>query len=109
MEMNFPHKSLTKTSADTDAEADSAHEALIAHAIARQALSPSARAYLARRKGSVAKPNLSSRGPVGDRIKFFAGELPMRSSPVKSARIFEKGHFRPDLLRERPSGDGAQK
>ncbi|GAA0464337.1 hypothetical protein GCM10009096_01010 [Parasphingorhabdus litoris] len=108
MEMNFPHKSLTKTSADTDADADSAHEALIAHAIARQALSPSARAYLARRKGLAAKPNHSSRGPVGDRIKFFAGELPMRSPLVKSARIFEKGNFRPDLLREKSPNDGAQ-
>ncbi len=104
MEMNFPHKSLTQTSADTDAPAGSAHDALIAHAIARQTLSPSARAYIARRNGSAAKPSYPSRGPVGDRIKFFAGELPERSLLVKSACIFEKGHFRPDLLRDDISG-----
>ncbi|MEP2866376.1 MAG: hypothetical protein ABJP02_16740 [Parasphingorhabdus sp.] len=107
MEMNFPHKSLTKTSAESDAPADSAHETLIAHAIARQALSPSARAYLARRRGLAPKPNYASRGPVGDRIKFFAGELPVRGPLLKSARIFEKGNFRPDLLREELSSDVA--
>ncbi|QTD57209.1 hypothetical protein [Parasphingorhabdus cellanae] len=100
MEMNFPHKSLTQTSADTDVKADSAHEALIAHAIARQALSPSARAYLAQRKGLAGKLTDPSRGPVEDRIKFFAGELPERSPLARRARIFEKAHFRPDLLRE---------
>ncbi len=109
MEMNFPHKSLAQTSVEPDAPAGSAHDVLIAHAIARQALSPSARAYIARRKGLAAKPSYPSRGPVGDRIKFFAGELPARSSFVKSARIFEKGHFRPDLLRENSSSDVAQK
>lgn len=108
MEMNFPHKSLAQTSAESDASAGSAHDVLIAHAIARQALSPSARAYIAQRSGLAAKPNYASRGPVGDRIKFFAGELPARSSLVKSARVFEKGHFRPDLLREDASGNSAQ-
>lgn len=108
MEMNFPHKSLAQTSAESDAPAGSAHDALIAHAIARQALSPSARAYIAQRTGMAAKPTYPSRGPVEDRIKFFAGELPVRSLFVKSARIFEKGHFRPDLLREKSSGDAAQ-
>lgn len=109
MEMNFPHKSLTQTSADLDAKADSAHEALIAHAIARQALSPSARAYVARRNGMAAKPAYVSRGLMEDRIKFFAGELPQRSSFVKSAKLFNKGHFRPDLLSKESSSDAAQK
>ncbi len=109
MEMNFPHKSLTKTSAEPDAPAGSAHDALIAHAIARQTLSPSARAYIARRGGVAVKPVHGSRGLMEDRIKFFAGELPQRSPFSKSARIFERGHFRPDLLREKSSGDETQK
>ena len=99
MEMNFPHKSLAQTRADTDGNADSAHDVLIAHAIARQSLSPSARAYIAQRSGMAARPIHTGRGLVEDRIKFFAGELRPGSSFVKSERIFENGHFRPDLLR----------
>jgi len=108
MEMNFPHKSLSQTSAEPDAPAGSAHDALIAHAVARQALSPSARAYIAQRRGLAVQPMYVSRGLMEDRIKLFAGGLRPGSSFVKSARIFEKGHFRPDLLREKSSGDAAQ-
>ncbi|WP_282130205.1 hypothetical protein, partial [Roseobacter litoralis] len=61
MEMNFPHKSLTQTSAETDAPTGSAHDALIAHAIARQTLSPSARAYIARRSGLAVQPMHNSK------------------------------------------------
>ena len=104
MEMNFPHKSLAQTRADTDGNADSAHDVLIAHAIARQSLSPSARAYIAQRSGMAARPIHTGRGLVEDRIKFFAGELRPGSSFVKSERIFENGHFRPDLLRGSSSG-----
>ncbi|MEH6757392.1 MAG: hypothetical protein V7676_07765 [Parasphingorhabdus sp.] len=102
--MNFPHKRLAKTSADADVNAASAHDVLIAHAIARQSLSPSARAYIACRNGSVVKPAHASRGLVEDRIKFFAGELRPGSSFAKSERIFENGHFWPDLLRGSSSG-----
>lgn len=108
MEMNFPHKSLAQTSAESDAPAGSAHDALIAHAIARQALSPSARAYIAQRSGLAVQPRHIGRGLMEDRIKFFAGGLRPGSPFVKSARIFEKGHFRPDLLREKSSSDGTQ-
>lgn len=108
MEMNFPHKSLTQTSADTDAPAGSAHDALIAHAIARQTLSPSARAYIARCSALAGQPMHSSGGLMEDRIKFFAGERPQGSPFVNSARYFEKGHFRPDLLRENDSGEATQ-
>ncbi|WP_337658906.1 hypothetical protein [Sphingorhabdus sp. Alg231-15] len=109
MEMNFPHKNLAQTSAETDAPAGSAHDALIAHAIARQTLSPSARAYIARRSGLAVQPMHNSKGLMEDRIKFFAGERPQKSPFAKSARIFEKGHFRPDLLRDEASGKAAQK
>lgn len=105
MEMNFPHESLTQTSADTDVNADSTHDVLIAHAIARQSLSPSARAYIAQQSGMAAKSIHTGRGLMGDRIKFFAGELRPGSLFVKSEHIFENGHFRPDLLCENLSGE----
>ncbi len=107
MEMNFPHKSPAQTRAEPDAKAVRAHDALIAHAIARQTLSPSARAYLAQRSGLAAQPNRPSRGLMEDRIKFFAGEQPQRSLFAKSERVFKKGHFRPDLLHVHSQGDKA--
>lgn len=104
MEMTFPHKSLAKTSADTDVSATSAYDMLIAHATARQSLSPSARAYLAGQGGCAVSSPRTSRGLMEDRIQFFAGE-PSRQGPLKkNERVFKKGHFRPDLLRKNPSG-----
>lgn len=104
MEMTFPHKSLTQTSAETDVSANSAHDVLIAHAIARQSLSPSARAYIARQRGMAASSAHTSRGLVEDRIKLFA-DSPSRKGPfVNSGRVTDKGSFRPDLLRKNPSG-----
>ncbi|MEP3226860.1 MAG: hypothetical protein ABJO01_12860 [Parasphingorhabdus sp.] len=107
MEMNFPHKSVAETSAESNAKADNAHEALIAHAVARQAQSPSARAFLARQTGKAANKAVVARGLMEDRIKYFAGELPSRSAFAKRARIFDKGHFRPDLLRDKSSDKSA--
>lgn len=108
MEMNFPHKSLIQTRADTDVNAGSAHDVLIAHAIARQSLSPSARAYITQRSGVAARSIHTGRGLVEDRIKFFAGEFRPGNSFAKSERIFKNGHFRPDLLRKESSSDAVQ-
>jgi len=108
MEMIFPHKSLTQTSADTDVSANSAYDVLIAHAIARQSLSPSARAYVARQRGMAASPANTSRGLVEDRIKLFADSPSRKGSFVNSGRVTDKGRFRPDLLLKNPSGRTAQ-
>lgn len=108
MEMSFPHKSLTQTSADTDVSARSAYEVLIAHAIARQSLSPSARAYIARQRGLVASPIHASRGMMENRIKLFADASSQEGLSGNGEHGTEKGSFRPDLLRENPSGRRAQ-
>ena len=71
MEMIFPHKSLTQTSAETDAPASSAHDVLIAHAIARQSLSPSARAYLTRHSDLAALGPRENKGFMEDRIRLL--------------------------------------
>lgn len=105
MEMTFPHKSLTQTSAETDVSALSAHDALIAHAIARQSLSPSARAYVARQRDMAASPPRISRGFMEDRIRFFASGPSRKGLFAKDERVFGKGHFRPDFRGENPSGE----
>ncbi|MGI9362215.1 MAG: hypothetical protein ACR2O7_11740 [Parasphingorhabdus sp.] len=104
MEMIFPHKSLTQTSAETDAPASSAHDVLIAHAIARQSLSPSARVYLTRHSDLAALGPRENKGFMEDRIRLFAGRSTRRGSFAKS----QCAHFRPDLLCENPSGDATQ-
>ncbi|WP_332042144.1 hypothetical protein [Parasphingorhabdus sp.] len=102
--MNFPHKSLTQTSAETDAPASSAHDVLIEHAIARQSLSPSARAYIKRHSTMAAPAVRDSRGCMEDRIRLFA-DGPSRQGPFVKSQC---AHFRPDLLREKRSGDAAE-
>jgi len=102
MEMNFPHKNLTR-----NAESKSAHHALLAHAIARQALSYSARAFVANLNGLAGIPAASRSTGLEDRMYFFAGEYCGRYSSDKTENIFIKGHFRPDLADEGQRGETA--
>lgn len=96
MEMNFPHDSLKKTKSETDVKTEQDHFALLAQAIARQALSHSAR-QLAVSKVEAAKDVLTRDDYINQRIAFFgqrASDFWERTSARKAS---VSGSFRPDL------------
>lgn len=100
MEMNFPHKHLKRNAFDKrmagDADAGD-HRALLAHAIARQEASRSARLYDAASK-HLTSPQAGVRQTLLEqRMAFFAGQRPADSNAGGRKRSFETGCFRPDL------------
>ena len=104
MEMNFPHKAMTKSTADSDTNPVGVHHALLSHAIARQSLSASARAFVAC-GGTMGTNARSGRSDfMGDRIRFFAGQS-FTDQMAKSEKLFPRGHFRPDLAGENEQGE----
>jgi len=102
MEMNFPHKSQAlndERNAVSEAFLQSEHNALLAHVIARQSLSQSARAIVAHRiELSAAIANKTGRS-LNNRIRFFAG-----SGANRNADLFIRGHFRPDIAEQSSRG-----
>ncbi len=103
MEMNFPHKSLDQTignKAQDGAAQRAAHDALLACAIARQALSLTARTYVAHKSGRRMNIVRSRSNVAEDRIRLFSGKLSESNGGSEAAKIrnrFVTGHFRPDL------------
>jgi hypothetical protein len=113
MEMNFPHKSLDQTIgnvAQDGAAQRAAHDALLACAIARQALSLTARTYVAHKNGRRMNIVRSRSNAVEDRIRLFSGRFSENNGDSKVTEIrarFVAGHFRPDLAAEHMSSETA--
>tara|TARA_R110001606_G_scaffold146761_5_gene286722 strand:- start:37 stop:357 length:321 start_codon:yes stop_codon:yes gene_type:complete len=96
MEMNFPHMDQDWTALEQrgDVYAEFAdHHALLAHAIARQASSPSVQDFVAARQGLPAV----RASFMDDRIAFFAGRPRSGSTGPRETILFRTGYFRPDL------------
>lgn len=109
MEMNFPHKG-PKAEADLDLsvvdQQQSDFAALMAHVIARQSLSHSARKVFAHEM-ELASAIASNQGrSLHNRIRFFAG-LTGDEMEAESKNLFVRGHFRPDLADKSIVGAGA--
>ena len=109
MEMNFPHKSALlnadREAADNILQRDD-FNALLAHAIARQSLSLSARAVVNHRI-ELATAIASNRGrSFENRIRFFAGRLGRSTEIPGNSTPFVRGHFRPDIADQFTVGDG---
>lgn len=100
MEMNFPHNGLafeaaTKTA--SEAVQKGAYRALLAHAIARQSLSFSARNFVASRIESLETLGRIRGQGLDNRIRFFAGQLSPEGESENEGKLFVRGHFRPDI------------
>lgn len=110
MEMNFPHKSAL-LEADREAAGEilqrDDYNALLAHAIARQSLSLSARAVVNHRM-KLATAIASNRGrSFENRIRFFAGQVDNPADVAGKATPFVRGHFHPDIADQFIVGEGA--
>ena len=99
MEMNFPHKELA---VDQDAEISAGdlqggdYAALIAHVIARQSLSHSARSVHAHELKLAAAIAANRGQSFQNRIRFFAGDHEDHKDS-NHGNLFVRGHFRPDV------------
>ena len=103
MDLNFPHKTLewtafNKSSAATAQTAD--HSILLAHAIARQTSSQSARYYVAASQGQSDPLTGYPNSFMDDRMAFFAGRIRSDRKRYRGKTLFETGCFRPDLARK---------
>ena len=110
MEMNFPHKSAL-LNADREAANNVMQQddfnALLAHAIARQSLSLSARAVVNHRM-ELASAIASNRGrSLENRIRFFAGLMNRSADDSGKETPFVRGHFRPDIADQNSVGESA--
>lgn len=110
MEMNFPHNG-PKAEADLDLSVEdqqqSDYTALMAHVIARQSLSHSARKVFAHEMELAAAIASNKGRSLHNRIRFFAG-LSGEDTEVESKNLFVRGHFRPDLASMSIVSDGAR-
>lgn len=100
MEMNFPHKDMKWTALDEGAAVTAQvadHQVLLAHAIARQASSQSARYYVAASKGLPVPPVAARNSFMEDRMAFFAGRIRSDMKGNPETTMFGTGCFRPDL------------
>lgn len=109
MEMNFPHKDpLSESEMDRTGEEllQSDYAALMAHVIARQSLSHSARKVFAHEM-ELATAIASNQGrSLQNRIRFFAGQV-AHDQELDPENLFIRGHFRPDLTEQSIAGEGA--
>ncbi len=100
MEMNFPHQDLERAISDDYAGVATKvadRQALLAHAIARQASSQSARYYDAASKGLIVPPSATPASFLDNRMAYFAGRMRSDMASRKKANLFGTGCFRPDL------------
>ncbi|QJB69523.1 hypothetical protein HF685_09720 [Parasphingorhabdus halotolerans] len=84
------------------------YNALLAGAIARQALSISARQYVTDTEGLNRQSTLAGTESVSQRIRYFAGKFDDSNRCDRGQVHFTKGHFRPDLVNVHEEGDGAR-
>lgn len=100
MDMNFPHKTLKGIALDEgDAVAVQVadHRALLAHAIARQKSSRSARNYVAASQDLTSSIAAGPTSFIDNRMAFFAGRIRSDRAGHREMTLFESGCFRPDL------------
>ena len=111
MEMNFPHKLIRgqePQAATLDADQRSAHEALLASVVARQAISPTARLFVSQQRGEKAFRIGVGKRSMEDRMHFFAGKSARLDRKIRGDSIFPRGSFHPGLFGEQ-SGQGVGK
>ena len=110
MDMNFPHKNpewAKLDAADAVAIMVPDHRTLLAHAIARQSSSDSARNYAAVKQGLPGIKGAVRASFMKNRMAFFAGRDVADGTRRPNAKLFETGCFRPDLAhREMDKTDG---
>ncbi len=108
MEMNFPHKSIRgeELQATTlDADQRSAYDALLASVIARQALSRTARLFVAQQGDEKTSGSGRENQSIYDRMNFFAGQSRHVDQPVSGAANAPQGSFHPGLSGEQSGFD----
>ena len=103
MEMNFPHKKLDRTVLDGSvgvAARVADHQTLLAHAIARQSASQSARYYSAARAGLPVPQAGGVASFMDNRMAYFAGRIRSGIQGHQKDILFQTGCFRPDLTHQ---------